>query len=89
MIMNETYKVVAKFELSGRGAVVVIDEITDHVPGRPYNIQVTGVNGKLLFAEAFKEWVLYRQPNPIEKESYTLNGLHKEDISDDANLSFV
>lgn len=87
--MAKTYKIVEKFEITGRGAVVVIDEVTDRVPGRAYNVEITGIHGDALSTEAFKDWLLRRDPTPIEKEAYTLKGLHKEDISDDASISFV
>jgi hypothetical protein len=42
-----------------------------------------------LRADAFKEYLLRRQPAPIEKEAYMLRGLHKNDIPPGSRLRFV
>ena len=68
---------------------MVIDEVTDNVPGKPYQVQITGVDGQMLTVEAFKDLMLRTSPEPHEKEAYNLKGLHKEDISDNANLVFI
>lgn len=87
--MKEEYSVIEKFEIAGRGTVVVIDEITERMTGVPYRVEVTGANGQLLSAEAFKDWLLRRHPEPIEKEAYTLKGIPKQDIAENAVISFL
>ncbi len=87
--MNEQFEVIEKFEIRGRGAVVVINEITERIPGKSYTVEVTGANNEILTAEAHKEWFLRRTPEPIEKEAYMLKGLHKKDLSEDATITFI
>ena len=87
--MNEQFEVIEKFEITGRGAVVVIDEITERVPGKSYTVEVTGANNETLTTEAFKEWFLRRTSKPIEKEAYMLKGLHKKDLSENASITFI
>ena len=87
--MQEQFTIMEKFEITGRGAVVVIDQITDRIPGKIYKAEVTGTNGQIITVEAVKEWLLRRTLEVIEKEAYRLMGLHKQDIPGDAIISFV
>lgn len=87
--MTEQYSIVEKFEITGRGAVVVIDEVTGRVPGTAYKVELRGPHGDRVVAEAFKEWLLRREPKPFEKEAYFLRGLHKTDVPEYAVLVFI
>ncbi|MGH1541912.1 MAG: hypothetical protein ACRBHB_15910 [Arenicella sp.] len=87
-IKKEEYTIIEKFEITGRGVVVVIDECTERVPGKAYNVMISADDSQNISAEAFKEWFLRRNPKPVEKEAYMLKGLHKKDIPDDAKILF-
>ena len=82
------FEIAEKFEIEGRGAVVVIDVFTEKIPGKAYHVKVTGKNGELQ-TTAYKEYFLRRNPEPIEKEAYMLKGLHKVDIADKATITFI
>jgi hypothetical protein len=84
-----SFNVTEKFEITGRGAVVVIEEVTEYLLGNPYQVQVTGIDGNMLSATAYKEFMLRRIPTPVEKEAFCLKDLHKDDISDNAVLVFI
>jgi len=87
--MTEKFEVIEKFEITDRGAVVVIDEVTERVPGKPYKVEVSGTNNEVLTTEAYKEWFLRRTPEPVEKEAYMLKGLHKKDLSENTSITFI
>jgi hypothetical protein len=77
------------FQIQNRGAVAVLGEITDRIPGKPYKVQVILSDGRCLKADAFKEWILRTNPKPVEKEAYILSGLNKADITLPAFLKFI
>ena len=83
------HDIVETFEITGRGAVVVISEITEHGVGKPHKVEVVTPKGEVISTEAFKEWLLRRQPTPIENEAYMLKDLHKKDIPPGSRLRFV
>jgi len=83
------FAVAEVFEITGRGAVVVIDQVTDRAVGKAHPVEVITPAGEVLRADAFKEYLLRRQPTPIEKEAYMLRGLHKIDIPSGSRLRFV
>jgi hypothetical protein len=87
--MPTEHDIVKAFEISGRGAVVVISEITEHSVGKPHKVEVVTPAGEVIGTEAFKEWLLRRQPTPVEKEAYMLKNLHKKDIPAGSRLRFV
>jgi hypothetical protein len=87
--MTEQYSIVEKFEITGRGAVVVIDEVTGRVQGTLYKVELRGAHGDRVVTEAFKEWLLRSDPEPFEKEAYFLSGLHKSDVPENAVLVFI
>lgn len=53
--MTEQYSIIEKFDITGRGAVVVIDGITDRVPGTAYKVELRALHEDPVLAEAFKE----------------------------------
>ncbi len=67
----------------------MIDEITDRVPGTAYKVELRGLHGDRVVAEAFKERLLRREPRKLEKEAYFLSGLHKTDVPENSVLVFV
>jgi len=87
--MKNIYTIIEKFEITGRGTVVVIHEITDRRSGKAYQAEVTGNNDQIISTEAVKEWLLHRSHRPVEQEAYLLKGLHKQDIADNTCISFI
>jgi hypothetical protein len=73
-IMNDEFAIADFFEITGRGAVAAIEQITDSAVGKAHAVEVVTPNGEVLRAEAFKELLLRRLPTPIEKEAYMLRG---------------
>jgi hypothetical protein len=87
--MPVEYEIVETFEITGRGAVVVIDQVSERGVGKPHQVDVLMPGGGVIRTEAYKEWLLRRQPVPIEKEAYMLNGWHKNDIPLGSRLRFA
>ena len=87
--MTDEFAIAEVFEITGRGTVVAIDQVTDRVAGKAHAVEVVTPTGQVLRAEAFKELLLRWQPAPIEKEAYMLRGLHKIDIPPGSRLRFV
>ncbi|NVJ59341.1 MAG: hypothetical protein HWE27_03070 [Gammaproteobacteria bacterium] len=87
--MTEQFEIIEKFEITNRGAVVVIEAITERVPGKPYKVEVTGKDNETLTTEAYKEWLLRHTSEPVEKEAYMLKGLHKKDLAENTSITFV
>jgi len=87
--MNEGYKIADVFQITGRGVIVVIDETTDKVPGKPISAKVETSDGKTLVSMACKEFILFRNPKPLEKEAFVLEDLHKDELVGDCLLFFV
>lgn len=84
------YDIIEVFEVTGRGAVVPIEETTDRRMGTPHKVQVLTPTGDVLEAEAYKEYMLLRtSPTALEKECYVLNGLRKGDVPDGSRLRFL
>lgn len=87
--MSQEYAIAEVFEVTGRGAVAVIDELTDRAPGKAHPVEVVAATGVVLRAEAFKEFLLRRQSTAIETEVYLLRGLHRIDIPPGSRLRFL
>ena len=87
--MNQKYKIVEKFNITGRGAIVVINEVTDRVPKQEYSVEILTENGTKLISSAFKEWLLRREAKPMEKECYCLKELDSDSIAIGSSLSFI
>ena len=87
--MPNEYKIAETFEIAGRGAVVVIDEVSNRTVTKPYPAQVLRPDGSRVSTTAYKEWPLRRQQTPIEKEGYMLEGLHKNDVPKGSRIRFL
>jgi hypothetical protein len=87
--MADEFAIAEVFEITGRGAVAAIDQVTDRAVGKAHPVEVVTPAGEILRADAFKEWFLRRLPTPVEKEAYMLRGLHKVDIPPGSRLRFV
>ena len=87
--INNAYSIKERFEITGRGVVIVIDEVTNRVPGKAYCVEVTGIDGQKIIAQAFKELLLRRHQVPIEYEAYVVKDVHAQDISDESVICFL
>ena len=87
--MTNEFAIAEVFEITGRGAVAAIDQVTDRAVGKAHPVEVVTPSGEILRADAYKELLLRRQPTPIEKEAYLLRGLHKVDIPPGSWLRFI
>jgi hypothetical protein len=87
--MTNEFAISEVFEITGRGAVAAIDQVTDRAVGKAHSVEVVTPTGEVLRADAFKELLLRRQPTPVEKEAYRLHGLHKVDVPPGSRLRFV
>lgn len=76
------------FEVTGRGAVVAIDESTDLNVGKPHPVSIITPSGEQLKTQAYKDFMLRKDTMAEEKEAYTLAGLHKQDIPKGSVLRF-
>lgn len=84
------YDIIEVFEITGRGAVVLIGETTERSVTKPHKVELLKPDGSIVRAEAYKDLVLRRLPNttPVEKEGYLLKGLHKPEIPSGSRLRF-
>ena len=87
--MTNDFAIVETFEITGRGAVAVLDKPTGREVGRALLVQVLKPSGEAVSTEAFKEWLLRRQPVPHEKEAFMLKGLRKDDLPAGTLLRFL
>ena len=69
-----------RFQITGRGTVVVIGETTELPVGKALRATITRPDSSKLTTEAFKEWFLRREQRPLEKEAYLLRGIEKSEI---------
>lgn len=87
--MTNDFAIVETFEITGRGAVAVLDKTTGRDVGRALRVQVIKPSGETVSTEAFKEWLLRRQPEPHEKEAFMLKGFRKDDLPAGILLRFL
>lgn len=73
-------QIVEIFQISGRGAAVVIDGITEFPVAKKLIATVRKPDGTSFSAEAWKEWLHRRNPEPLEKEAFLLMGIAKEEV---------
>ena len=88
--MPVEYEIKERFEITGRGVAIPIDEMTERSVRTPYKVQVITPTSNMLDAEAYKEYLLLRTtPTVLEKECYLLKGLRKGDVPIGSRLRFV
>lgn len=83
------YNITNVFEITERGAVVLIAETTDLSVRHPHPVEVITPDGKVMKTEAYKEFLLRSAPTPVEEEGYVFKGLHKPDVPIGSRLRFV
>lgn len=83
------YDIINVFEITGRGAVVLIAETTDRSVRHPHPVEVITPDGKVMKTEAYREFLLRSNPTPVEEEGYLLKGLHKPEVPTGSRLRFL
>jgi hypothetical protein len=68
------------FEITGRGVAAAIGEIVSTSPGKAIAVVIHTPSGRSFTATAFQEYVLRRQPIPLEKSVFLLADLTKAQI---------
>ena len=91
MAVAVEYDIIDVFEITGRGAVVLIGETTERSVTQPHKVELLKPDGGIVRTEAYKDLVLRRLPNatPVEKEGYLLKGLHKPEVPAGCRLRFL
>jgi hypothetical protein len=88
--MTVEYEIIDVFEITGRGAVVLLSEATDRNVGKPHQVEVVTLAGNVVKAQAEKEYLLLRTtPTSIEKECFLLRGMRKNEIPASSRLRFL
>lgn len=65
-------QIVESFQITGRGAVIVIDTTTELPVGRCLQATIHLPDGSRADYEAWKEWLLRRNKEPLETEGFLL-----------------
>ena len=67
--------VLETFEIENRGTPIVVASATNLPVGKVLRATVTNPDGSQFQTDAFKEWLLRRNPAPVEQEAYLLRGV--------------
>lgn len=82
-------KVEETFTITGRGLVAILGGETELGVGKPHKVKIVTPEGKELEAEAYKEWLLRREPKPIESEGFLLMNLSKKEVPIGSFVTFT
>ena len=66
--------------ITGRGLVLALAGQTHLSVGKQHTVTITRPDGTVLRVEAFKEWLLKRNPTVHEQETLLLTGATKDDV---------
>jgi hypothetical protein len=81
---SRQFRIEARFQMEGRGTVIVISGPT-HLPfGKKLCAIVTLPDSSQLTVEAFREWPSRRDPQPVEREAYLLPNIDKSSLPEDS-----
>ncbi len=80
-------RVLETFDIE-RGLVVAVEASTSLPVGKRLSATVTREDGTTITAIAFKEWLLRRDPRPVENEAFLLRGLKKADVPVGSDIVF-
>ena len=72
-------RVLETFELE-RGLVIAVEGLTDLPVGKRLSATITRDDGTEVTAVAFKEWLLRRDPRPLESEAFLVRSLKRADV---------
>ena len=62
------------------GLAVAVEEATKLPVSKKLRAVVTRPDGSTICVDAYKEWFLRRDPQPVEKEAFLLMGLSMSDV---------
>lgn len=79
-MMAGPFPIAEKFQLTGRGTVVVVAQTTNLPVGEVLHATIVLPDGSRMKVQAYKEWLLPRTPEPIEKEAYLLLGVEMAQV---------
>ena len=82
------FKITETFEITGRGVVVVIAETVDLGVGKKLAATITKSDGSSFPAVAMQEWLLQREPAPVEHAAFLLAGVNKLDVPLGSTVEF-
>ena len=74
------FRVLACFQITGRGTLVVLDGVSDPPVGRALTARVTRPDGSCLDAVAYKGWPPRSGAKPVESEHVLLRSVEKADV---------
>lgn len=74
------FRITECFQITGRGAAVVIDGTTKLPVMRPLRASVTRSDGSVETYRAWKEWLLRRSSPPLEDEAFLLAGAEVQNL---------
>ncbi len=80
------FQIEEKFDIAGRGTVVVIAQTTSLPVGKVLTATLVFPDGSRMDVEAYKEWLLRRIPEPIEKEAYLLRRVEKAQVPEGSTI---
>ncbi|BCG93044.1 hypothetical protein [Mesorhizobium sp. 131-2-1] len=80
-------QIVERFQLSGRGLVVICDRPTDFPAGGNLKATIARPDGSKVITTASKEYG-YRSEPPHEFEAFVLKGLDLSDVPDGSAVEF-
>lgn len=82
-------KVEETFNITGSGLVAVLSGETELGVGKPHKVKIVTPEGKEFETEAYKEWLLRREPKPMENEGFLLMNLSKEEVPIGSVVTFI
>lgn len=84
-----SYCVVEVFEITGRGAVAVVDDNIKLNAGKPIHVKITRPDGAVFDAVAFVELFLRRESILVEKSALLLQNIPKDAVPVGSMLALV
>ena len=78
--MPDSFEVVERFEITGRGVAAVISEVTSLAHGKEVLVTIRPPNAPPFEATAFQEHLLRRSQAPLEQSVLLLAGLVKSQV---------
>ena len=86
MNIKDTFKIEHTFLITGRGTVVVIGEKTERHSANPYAVEISASGYSSFTTIAYPEFFTH---NSKEKEAYCLTEIHKNEIPENASITFL
>jgi hypothetical protein len=88
-VMPAEYQIVETFEITGRGAVVVVEDVPSRTVGTALRVEILLPDGNVISAEAHREFPLRRQPQSAQSDAFWLKGLHKDQVPPGSRIRFL